>query len=50
MTAWLEQDEGKWDEAIEVLKREIERTDGSNKIGDGRWEMLSIANVVIATK
>ena len=50
VTGWLEQDEKRWHEAVEVLKKEMERTEGFRKTEDGEWEMVSIANVVIVTK
>ncbi|KAJ4292409.1 hypothetical protein N0V90_009071 [Kalmusia sp. IMI 367209] len=47
---WLESDEEKWDEAIEIIKSELRKTDGCNEIEGGRLQLKFVAHVAIATK
>lgn len=47
---WLESDEKNWDKAIEVIIRELKRTDGYREVEGGRSELKFIANIAVATK
>ncbi|KAG8160910.1 hypothetical protein KVR01_009174 [Diaporthe batatas] len=47
---WLQSDEENWDKAIEVIIRELRRTDGYREVEGGRSELKFIANIAVATK
>ena len=47
---WLESDEYKWDQAIEIVKAELRKTDGYKELEGGRLQLKFVANVAIATK
>lgn len=47
---WLESDEENWDKAIEVIIRELKKTDGYREVEGGRSELKFIANIAVATK
>ncbi|KAM0256822.1 hypothetical protein ACHAQJ_004774 [Trichoderma viride] len=47
---WSKEDEERWDEAVEVLKREIQKTEGFQLLEDGSAVIRSLLNVATATK
>ncbi len=47
---WLESDEIKWDEAIEIVKKELSETDGYKELDGGRIQLKFVANIAVATK
>ncbi|KAI1115464.1 S-adenosyl-L-methionine-dependent methyltransferase [Nemania sp. NC0429] len=47
---WLKSDEENWDAAIEIIKREIKKTEGFELLPGGRAKLGFVANVAIATK
>jgi ubiquinone/menaquinone biosynthesis C-methylase UbiE len=47
---WTEADEERWDDAVEVVKRELRKTDGFKLLDDGRAVLKFVANVAVATK
>ncbi|KAF2649717.1 S-adenosyl-L-methionine-dependent methyltransferase [Lophiostoma macrostomum CBS 122681] len=47
---WLESDEEKWDEAIEIVKSGLKKTEGYEELPDGKLQLKFVANVVLATK
>lgn len=47
---WLESDEENWDKAIEVIIRELKKTDGYREVEGGRSELKFIADIAVATK
>ncbi|KAH8174426.1 methyltransferase domain-containing protein [Sarocladium implicatum] len=47
---WLKSDEERWDEAIDILKKEFKKTEGFRKLEDGRYQIRFKANIAIATK
>ena len=47
---WLESDEKNWDNAINVIIRELKKTDGYREVEGGRSELKFIANIAVATK
>ncbi|KAJ8069782.1 hypothetical protein OCU04_000198 [Sclerotinia nivalis] len=47
---WIKSDEDNWDEAIEVVKKVLRKTDGFKPLDGGRAQLKFVANVAIATK
>jgi ubiquinone/menaquinone biosynthesis C-methylase UbiE len=47
---WLESDEERWNEAVEIVKAELRKTDGFQELDDGRLKLKFVANVAVATK
>jgi ubiquinone/menaquinone biosynthesis C-methylase UbiE len=47
---WREEDEEKWDEAVEIVRRELQLTDGFRMLDDGTAELKYPVIVVTATK
>jgi hypothetical protein len=47
---WLESDEDKWDEAVEIVKDELRKTDGFEELDGGRMKLKFVANIAVATK
>jgi len=47
---WLESDENNWDEAIEIIKTELSKTDGYKELDGGKLKLKFVANVAVATK
>lgn len=47
---WLESDAEKWDEAVEIVKAEVRKTDGFKELEDGKFLLKFVANIAIATK
>ncbi|KAI1379734.1 S-adenosyl-L-methionine-dependent methyltransferase [Hypoxylon crocopeplum] len=47
---WLRSDEENWDEAVEVIKRELKKTDGYTELPGGKSQLQFIANIAVATK
>jgi hypothetical protein len=47
---WLESDEEKWNEVIEIIKTELRKTDGFKELEGGRLQLKFVANIAIATK
>ncbi|KAJ4315646.1 hypothetical protein N0V94_005843 [Neodidymelliopsis sp. IMI 364377] len=47
---WLESDETNWDQAIDILKSELLKTEGSELLKDGRVKLRFVANIAVATK
>lgn len=47
---WLKSDEETWDEAIEIIKRELRKADGYAELPGGKSQTKFIANIAIATK
>ncbi|KAI0388399.1 S-adenosyl-L-methionine-dependent methyltransferase [Xylariaceae sp. FL0594] len=47
---WLKSDEDNWDAAIEIIKREIKKTEGFELLPSGRAKLGFVANIAIATK
>lgn len=47
---WSEEDGEKWDEAVEIVRRELQQTEGFRMLDDGTAEVKYPINVVTATK
>ncbi|KAF2452982.1 S-adenosyl-L-methionine-dependent methyltransferase [Lineolata rhizophorae] len=47
---WMQEDEDKWDEALDFLMKQIQESDLAEQEADGRWKVSFIGNVAIATK
>ncbi|KAH8886161.1 S-adenosyl-L-methionine-dependent methyltransferase [Thozetella sp. PMI_491] len=47
---WSKEDEEKWDEAVSIVKRELQKTEGFKMLEDGRAMLRFVANVAVATK
>jgi len=47
---WLESDEENWDEAIDILKRELGKSQGTRLLDGGKMQLRFVANIAIATK
>lgn len=47
---WLESDEERWDEAIEIIKDELRKSDGFTELDDGKMILKFVANIAVATK
>lgn len=47
---WLPSDEERWDEAINVIKSELRKTDGFEEREDGTFQLKFIGNIAIGTK
>ncbi|KAE9369924.1 S-adenosyl-L-methionine-dependent methyltransferase [Stipitochalara longipes BDJ] len=47
---WLESDEEKWEEAIEVVKRESRKSQGTRLLDGGKMQLRFVANIAIAMK
>lgn len=47
---WHQEDEDKWDEAIEIMVQEIERSPAYEKKSDGTASLRFTANISISTK
>jgi hypothetical protein len=47
---WLKSDEENWDRAVDVLKQELQNTDGYKPLNGGRVQLKFVANIAIATK
>jgi len=47
---WLESDEDKWDEAVDIVKAELRKTDGCEELEGGRLKLKFVAHIVVATK
>jgi hypothetical protein len=47
---WIPSDEEKWDEAIEISKVELAKTEGFKLLEGGKVQLEFIANIAIATK
>lgn len=47
---WRKEDEDTWDQAVEIFKREMKKTEGFQLLEDGTAIVRSIVNVVTATK
>ena len=49
-TGWSKQDEERWDEAIEIVKQELRKTEGFQLLEDGRTVIRMLINVATASK
>jgi ubiquinone/menaquinone biosynthesis C-methylase UbiE len=49
-SGWIESDEAKWDEAIEIVKEELSKSDGYKELEGGRLQLKFVANIAVATK
>jgi SAM-dependent methyltransferase len=47
---WLLSDEENWDKAIEIVKKELAKTEGYKILKGGKAQLEFIANIAIATK
>ncbi|KAL6855634.1 S-adenosyl-L-methionine-dependent methyltransferase [Trichoderma novae-zelandiae] len=47
---WTREDEDKWDEALEIVRREMQKTKGFLTLEDGTTIIRNLINVVTATK
>lgn len=47
---WLESDEVKWDEAIQIIKEELRKSTGYKELEGGRLQLKFVANIAVATK
>ncbi|KAK7752082.1 hypothetical protein SLS62_006048 [Diatrype stigma] len=47
---WLKSDEETWDEAINIVKRELRKTDGYAELPGGSSQIKFIANIAIAAR
>jgi len=47
---WLESDEDRWDEAIDIIKRELRKSDECKELEGGRLQLKFVANIAIAIK
>lgn len=47
---WLESDEENWDTAIEIIKEELLKTPGAEKVDGGGLKLKFVANIAIGTK
>lgn len=47
---WTREDEERWDEAVEIVKRELQKTEGFQLLIDGTAVIRSLINVATATK
>jgi ubiquinone/menaquinone biosynthesis C-methylase UbiE len=47
---WLKSDEETWDQAIEIVKDELRKTEGYEGLDGGRAKLKFVANIGIATK
>lgn len=47
---WLQSDEENWDKAVDVVKRELEKTDGYRALDGGRVQLKFVAMIAVATK
>lgn len=47
---WIHSDEENWERAIEVIKRELAKTDGYREIQGGRARLRFVANIAVARK
>jgi ubiquinone/menaquinone biosynthesis C-methylase UbiE len=49
-SGWLESDEHKWDEAVDIVKEELRKTEGFEELEGGRMRLKFVANIAVATK
>lgn len=47
---WLESDEERWDEAIDIVKKELRKSQGTRLLDGGKMQLRFVANIAIATK
>ncbi|KAH8124606.1 hypothetical protein FP744_10006393 [Trichoderma asperellum] len=47
---WSEEDEEKWDEAVDIIRRELQQTEGFRMHDDGTAELKYAVHVLTATK
>jgi ubiquinone/menaquinone biosynthesis C-methylase UbiE len=47
---WLQSDEENWDKAVDIIRAELRKTDGSEELEDGTLKLKFVANIAIATK
>lgn len=47
---WLELDEEHWDQAVEVIKANLRKTDGFQDFQDGTFQLRFLSNIAIGTK
>jgi ubiquinone/menaquinone biosynthesis C-methylase UbiE len=47
---WSQEDEQRWDEAVEIVKRELIKTKGFKMLDDGRAVLRFVANVAVAIR
>ncbi|KAF2729060.1 S-adenosyl-L-methionine-dependent methyltransferase [Polyplosphaeria fusca] len=47
---WLEEDEGNWEKAVEVMLQTVEEWEGYEKLADGSVKLSMVADVVVAVK
>ncbi|KAM0255542.1 hypothetical protein ACHAQJ_005689 [Trichoderma viride] len=47
---WTKEDEEKWDEAVDIVRRELQKTKGFKMLDDGTAIIRSLINVATATK
>lgn len=47
---WLESDEERWDEALDIIKVELSKTEGYQELEDGRLRLKFVANIATATR
>jgi len=47
---WLESDEERWDEAIEIIVTELRKTKGFEELADGKARLRFVANIATAVK
>jgi ubiquinone/menaquinone biosynthesis C-methylase UbiE len=47
---WLKSDEENWDQAIDVIKEELRKTEEFKALDGGRAQLKFVANIAIATK
>ncbi|PNP57520.1 hypothetical protein THARTR1_02518 [Trichoderma harzianum] len=49
-TGWSREDEERWDEALEIVRREMRKTEGFKTLDDGTTVIRNLINVATATK
>lgn len=47
---WVEEDEESWDQAVEIIIKELKKTEGFEVLEDGRTGLRFVASIVVATK
>ena len=47
---WFESDEEQWEEAPDVLKFELRKTDGYEELEDGKLRLKFVASIAVAKK
>jgi SAM-dependent methyltransferase len=47
---WLESDEANWNNAVEIVKEELSKSDGFKELDGQRLQLKFVANIAVATK